>query len=408
MTENAPEESRYARQLSRRFALLRFEPGLEREYRGEYLRTIHKRVIAGLFVAIGFSMWHVMSSRADPTAVATPAIIEQLRLWVMRPVSLLMLVTAFVPALYRRAWLIVAPAGLLVVGGIGAYNVAHLVAAGNLHAFISMLAGFFGLYLLMGLLFWQIVAVGAVLVSVYAANLVYHGAPVDVIQFEATVMFTVTALAAVFTYSLEHSQRTAFLQHKVLEEIGNHDALTQLKNRRAFDDALAQLWQQGMRDEKPIGLLLLDVDHFKAYNDHYGHQAGDLCLKHIGTVLRCITARPLDVAARIGGEEFAVLFYDCTHEHLVAVGERLVMGVQGLGIDHARSPVAGQLTASVGGVLVQPQAERSSASLLQFADEALYAAKHHGRNRVVIERDGYENIVTGAFRRHGEARRAAG
>ncbi|MEM9030437.1 MAG: GGDEF domain-containing protein, partial [Pseudomonadota bacterium] len=279
-----------------------------------------------------------------------------------------------------------------------AFNVAMLVANGNVHAFISMLTGFFGVYMLMGLLFWQLVAVGSVLTLVFIANLVYAGAPIDVIQVEAPIMFTATALACVFIYSLEHSQRTAFLQRKVLEEIGNHDALTQLKNRRAFDEALTMLWQQGIREGKPVGLLLLDVDHFKPYNDHYGHQAGDRCLAAIGTVLRCVTTRPFDIAARIGGEEFAVLFYNCTHEHLVATGERLVLGVQGLGIEHERSPVAGELTASVGGVLVQPQTERSSRSLLQFADEALYTAKNRGRNRVIIERDGYENIVTGAFR----------
>ena len=403
MTDNAPKESRYAHQLKRRFKTLRFARELEAEYRDEHLATIRTRVIASLVVAVCFVAWHVLINNAD-----VPPIADSLRTWVMHPLAIALLVTALVPTLYAKHWLTAAPPLLLALGAVGAFNVSLLVADGNLHAFISMLTGFIGIYLLMGLLFWQLVTVGALLTVAYASNLVYNGAPIDIVQFESTVMLTLTALAAVFNYTLEHSQRTAFLQRKVLEEIGNHDALTQLKNRRAFDETLAQLWQQGTRDEKPSGLLLLDVDHFKAYNDYYGHQAGDQCLQSIGTVLRCVTSRPFDIAARIGGEEFAVLFYDCTHQHLVSVGERLVLGVQGLGIAHERSPVAGQLTASVGGVLVQPQAERSSMSMLQFADEALYTAKHRGRNRVIIERDGYENIVTGAFRRHDMTRRAAG
>ncbi|MEL6951556.1 MAG: GGDEF domain-containing protein [Pseudomonadota bacterium] len=398
MTDNAPKESRYAHQLKRRFPTLRFASKLESEYRSEHLATIRNRVIASLLVALTFVLWHVFVTRTGSFGDTVPPLADNLRAWVMRPVAVVLLVSALLRNFYARHWLTVAPVLLAILGSVGAFNVAMLVANGNVHAFISMLTGFFGVYMLMGLLFWQLVAVGSVLTLVFVANLVYAGAPIDVIQAEAPIMFTATALACVFIYSLEHSQRTAFLQRKVLEEIGNHDALTQLKNRRAFDEALTMLWQQGIREGKPVGLLLLDVDHFKPYNDHYGHQAGDRCLAAIGTVLRCVTTRPFDIAARIGGEEFAVLFYDCTHEHLVATGERLVLGVQGLGIEHERSPVAGELTASVGGVLVQPQTERSSRSLLQFADEALYTAKNRGRNRVVIERDGYENIVTGAFR----------
>ncbi|MEO0346647.1 MAG: GGDEF domain-containing protein [Pseudomonadota bacterium] len=398
MTDNAPKESRYAHQLRRRFPTLRFASELECEYRSEHLATIRNRVIASLLVALTFVLWHVFVTRTGSFGDTVPPLADDLRAWVMRPVAVVLLVSALLRNFYARHWLTVAPVLLAILGSVGAFNVAMLVANGNVHAFISMLTGFFGVYMLMGLLFWQLVAVGSVLTLVFIANLVYAGAPIDVIQVEAPIMFTATALACVFIYSLEHSQRTAFLQRKVLEEIGNHDALTQLKNRRAFDEALTMLWQQGIREGKPVGLLLLDVDHFKPYNDHYGHQAGDRCLAAIGTVLRCVTTRPFDIAARIGGEEFAVLFYNCTHEHLVATGERLVLGVQGLGIEHERSPVAGELTASVGGVLVQPQTERSSRSLLQFADEALYTAKNRGRNRVVIERDGYENIVTGAFR----------
>lgn len=359
---------------------------------------IRNRVIASLLVALTFVLWHMFATGSDNFGDTVPPLAKNLRAWVMRPVAVVLLVSALLRNFYARHWLTVAPVLLAILGSVGAFNVAILVANGDVHAFISMLTGFFGVYMLMGLLFWQLVAVGSVLTFVFVANLVYAGAPISVIQVEAPIMFTASALACVFIYSLEHSQRTAFLQRNVLEEIGNHDALTQLKNRRAFDEALTMLWQQGIREGKPVGLLLLDVDHFKPYNDHYGHQAGDRCLAAIGTVLRCVTTRPFDIAARIGGEEFAVLFYNCTHAHLVATGERLVLGVQGLGIEHARSPVAGELTASVGGVLVQPQTERSSRSLLQFADEALYTAKNRGRNRVVIERDGYENIVTGAFR----------
>ena len=398
-------ESRYARLLEQRFRLLRFSPALEGEFRAHHLRAIRTRVIACFLTCIALSIALTIRNHGGDGASAPPELIDHLRVWVLRPITLMLVVTVFVPSLFHKAWLAVTPPALVISGSIGAYSVAGLVAGGNAEAFFSMVIGLFGVYLLMGLLFWQLLTVGLALVVTYTASLVFQGAPADVVQYQCALMLAVTTLAAVFDYTLEHSQRTAFLQRRTLEEIGRHDALTGLQNRRAFDEAIAVLWQQGMRDRQPIGLLLLDVDHFKLYNDHYGHQAGDRCLAQIGAVLRQTGSRPFDIAARVGGEEFALMRYGCTREHLEAMAEHIRAGIEALDLPHAASPTGAAVTVSIGGVLVQPVMDRTPQGMLQFADESLYEAKHNGRDQVVIRTEEYANVVTGAFRTKSNARR---
>ena len=155
-----------------------------------------------------------------------------------------------------------------------------------------------------------------------------------------------------------------------------------------------------MREHRPIALLFADIDHFKAYNDRYGHQAGDEAMKAVATVLTQFARRPLDLVARYGGEEFAIVLHDTTQAHAVQVAEQLLEAVHGLGIPHQDSSAAPVLTISVGVACVQPVARRSSSGLLQLADQALYAAKDAGRNRMHLLQEEYEHMKSGYFRRH--------
>ena len=168
-----------------------------------------------------------------------------------------------------------------------------------------------------------------------------------------------------------------------MQILSSVDSLTGLKNRRIFDEELESLWKQAHRDNNPLGLLLVDVDHFKAFNDRYGHQAGDRCLARIGEVLRDSVRRPLDIAARVGGEEFALLFYAATPDHVVAAGKQIEEEIRALEIPHADSSTAAVVTVSVGAGQIQPRPNRSPESLVKQADQALYHAKAQGRGRLV-------------------------
>jgi len=218
-------------------------------------------------------------------------------------------------------------------------------------------------------------------------------------QFMAMLMMT-SVICAAGAYNLEHARRTAWLEGQLLAETALQDGLTGIHNRRRLDEHLQRVWHQCIRENKPLALLFADIDHFKAYNDRYGHQAGDEALKAVASVLARHARRPMDLAARFGGEEFAVVLYDTTREHALRIGEEILEEVRRLAITHDASSAAPVLTISLGIACVVPVARRSSAGLLQLADQALYAAKDGGRNQVRLLEAEYEHMKTGYFRRH--------
>jgi len=161
------------------------------------------------------------------------------------------------------------------------------------------------------------------------------------------------------------------------------DALTGLANRRAFDQRLAEEVSRAARHYMPLALLMVDIDHFKAYNDHYGHPAGDACLRQVATVLRECAGRPIDLVARLGGEEFAVLLPHQGSADAVQVAERCLRAIEAAAIAHAGSSVAPHVTVSIGvAQLIKPA--QDGAALLAAADAALYLSKRQGRRRVVL------------------------
>ena len=168
-----------------------------------------------------------------------------------------------------------------------------------------------------------------------------------------------------------------------LEEMVTTDALTGLVNRRGFDIRLLQECAQARRLERPISLLLLDIDHFKRFNDHYGHQTGDDCLRKVAVAIGSSIRRPFDIAARYGGEEFAVILPATDPAGTASVSEQVRAAVAALAIPHAGSEFS-HVTISVGAVTLSSNEVPSPAGLVHLADHALYAAKRAGRNRVAI------------------------
>lgn len=175
------------------------------------------------------------------------------------------------------------------------------------------------------------------------------------------------------------------------------DGLTGVANRRSFDESLQREWLRLVRSQERtaqrqndvgapngLALLLIDIDAFKAYNDRYGHGAGDVCLRRVAGAIQGATLRAGDVTARYGGEEFAVLLPDTTLEGGEQVARRLMANLEALQIAHEDSPVSGWVTVSVGLTHMSAQAAIQPSAFLKLADEALYLAKNHGRNRIMV------------------------
>lgn len=181
-------------------------------------------------------------------------------------------------------------------------------------------------------------------------------------------------------------QRTQALEevNHQLEVLSVTDALTRLANRRRFDAVWLDEWQRALRQATPLAVIMLDVDHFKAYNDHYGHQQGDECLRRVGEVLLTTVRRAGELVARYGGEEFVVVLPGTSVIHAMAVAESIRANIQAAGMAHAHSGVAAVVTVSLGVAVGIPTQGDVRDALVHAADAALYRAKDQGRNRVVL------------------------
>jgi len=162
------------------------------------------------------------------------------------------------------------------------------------------------------------------------------------------------------------------------------DGLTGISNRRCFDEALEKEWRRELRHTESLSLILLDIDFFKRYNDHYGHQAGDICLKAVAECLAASVQRAGDLVARYGGEEFVVLLPGTLLKNAEQIAEHIRQKVLQLALPHVASDVAQCVTISLGVAGLVPSYAQSSQQLLMKADQALYEAKFSGRNRVCV------------------------
>jgi diguanylate cyclase (GGDEF)-like protein len=173
-------------------------------------------------------------------------------------------------------------------------------------------------------------------------------------------------------------------KNRLLEVLARQDGLTGLANRRFFDEALDAEIRRALRSCKPLTLILCDVDFFKSYNDHYGHLAGDDCLRGIGTLLRRLFQRGGDLPARYGGEEFAIILPDTPADQALHMAETLCREMRDMLIPHSFSDVSGYVTLSAGVISSMVSRELNAEWFTGLADEALYRSKEGGRNRVTL------------------------
>lgn len=227
-----------------------------------------------------------------------------------------------------------------------------------------------------------LIMIGLSLVQLHAAA--YEAAAI----YNTISAWMLFALAVASAYLLEVSARRNWRQSRALETEAAHDPLTGLPNRRYFDAMMLRLVRQAAREQKSVALLMLDVDHFKAFNDRYGHPAGDECLRLVSRSMSDSMRRPQDFCARIGGEEFAAVWFDAQVSAAPALAENLRAGIRLLAIPHAASSTGPIVSASAGFVQVfspnsENAAEEIAAELIALADQALYQAKREGRDRMI-------------------------
>jgi diguanylate cyclase (GGDEF)-like protein len=183
---------------------------------------------------------------------------------------------------------------------------------------------------------------------------------------------------------LSEMSRDLASANRELEKLSRQDGLTGIANRRYFDSYLLNEVRRSARERGPLSLIISDIDEFKAFNDCYGHQAGDDCLRQVAMALSSVGRRPADLAARYGGEEFAMILPGTVVEGAVDVAQSVSRVIAGLAIPHARSATGRLITLSQGIVAVVPEQETTPEDLILRADKALYQAKEQGRNRCVV------------------------
>ncbi|MGH8299004.1 MAG: diguanylate cyclase [Steroidobacteraceae bacterium] len=388
-------DSAYAQELRRGFPELRFAPELERVFQAFHLKRSRARV---RFFQLALGLLAITAA-VKLTVLDSVPLSEVALGWLglAIPACLVLALTSW-SRLYERLYLPAARLLLPAIATVAAFGIADRHVAGHPEPFCFLTTFSIAIFFLGGQLFREALLVNIFMVGSLGLALAHAGWPAAIVVYYTTELVLTSTIGAFVYQGVERQLRTSFLERGLLSEMVARDGLTGLANRGAFDDDYARLWQQATRDRRSLALLIIDVDHFKAYNDRYGHQAGDRALRRVAQVVQRFARRPLDIAARYGGEEFLVALYDLGAEHVREIAEELRESIQALGIPHDDSP-AGVVTASIGVSIVSPRPGRSPEGAVQLADEALYAAKRGGRNGIRLV-DCYEtNYSTGAFRR---------
>jgi diguanylate cyclase (GGDEF)-like protein len=370
----------YSDQLTRGYRLLRFAPALEREYRAYMLRD--SRELKRVAVVFAMLVWLAFVG-VDIWMIEGPLLLVLLS--IRASVALLLLVCGRLILGWRHPHL-ATPLSIACIGAMG-LGAAAIIALGHgqdpFFPYEGLLLVCIAAYFLVGLRLAEAAVTSFVVLLAYGLFEWLGGLTPERLFNNLLFLLVGNLIGAVGCYLLELKSREHFLISGLLRVQADQDGLTGLHNRRSFNREMGRLWRQAQRDGRPLALLLCDVDHFKAFNDRYGHQAGDRALQQVGETLLRAARRPLDMAARLGGEEFAVLLYDITPAEARQRAEALRQSLQDCAIEHAGSQTAPVLTMSIGLCCQQPSPAATVDGMFEHADRALYEAKAFGRNQVV-------------------------
>lgn len=386
-------DSPYAAELLRIRSNLRFAPEVEREYLRAHLTDNKVLIRVTCVLATLLGLGRGLEQLA--TGFVHGGSLVGLVLVIVTSVLLTALVwgAAFERLYLPWARVIVPPRNAVVAACIAA-----AAAHGQPEMLMLLPILLIGPFFFLGLNHRSALVSGGLTTVSFIGHAIYFELPLPVmLRSSGFVIFGLVA-CAVAARHLERLSRTSFLEARLIAQIAQHDALTGSKNRRVFDEHLGRLWPQAHADGRTIAVLLIDVDHFKAYNDRYGHQAGDQTLQRIAKSMQSLVDGPLDVLSRYGGEEFVAVLYDVDSKQAMDIADRMRRAVQALAIEHSASSTSSSVTISIGVAVVEPTPERTPRGALQLADQALYAAKIGGRNRIELMNEAdYGMLVTGVF-----------
>lgn len=373
----------HAAQLQKGFRWLRFMPGLEAEFRDYYWRRHLQRARAALFVGaficIPFALRDLILLPQELAHQVAGA-----RLLIVMPLILLQAALTYVPRL--RPYLeVMFSITVFLVLSVVALLLVLAAKAGTPLPYEGLMLVIVFVFFVGGLRTAKATLSTLMGIAVYTFAALWVGLPLGSTLQNVTFLLHMVALGIVGGYLLESAVRRNFLTEKLADFRASRDPLTLLHNRRSALQHLAHVWRVASREQVPVSVMLIDVDHFKRYNDIYGHLAGDGCLSEAAFTLGGCLQRPLDMVARYGGEEFIAIAYGTDEEGLRAICERMRQSIHDLAITHETSPPEGLLTVSIGGSWAVPaNGDAGPSSVIDEADRALYRAKELGRNRCEI------------------------
>ena len=376
---NLPE-SPYAIQLREGFRDLRFARALEREFRDEFSLHHLTRLRAGFaIVVLIYIAFAVVRIRVETGAMQDWGL-------VLRSIVIGSMSITLVASYFERLRFILP---LFAVLSYATFAIVATAVEAMLHQlqvhehYEGLILVSFHLYVFSGLLFRPAMVAGASIFLIYVVGSLMSGLSTkDGWGYQLFFIAVTQVTGVVALYSIERLERDSFLRRGLFGTLATQDGLTGLFNRMAFFQQFDRRMRQAARERVCVGVMLLDVDHFKAYNDRYGHLAGDHCLRAVAGALRNEFKRPLDIVARYGGEEFVGYWHDIQPQSLRSMADQVRGAVQALRIPHRDAP-SGRVTASAGAVALVPVEGESLNDMVQRADEALYEAKEKGRNKVV-------------------------
>lgn len=382
-------------QLASGIRTLRFPSQLETYYQEDTASDRLKLMInSGLLVCLMFNWMLVSDWLLIPDQFELAL---RLRLFIYTPVTLvgLFVLTRIQSPSLREVLLIVHGSGAafisiaLCVASSDPYATPYVVSLSSIVMFTNSV---------MRMRFYQAAVLDAIILGLYVcAAFLIQDAPYELIIPGGLLLVSTIAFTLYGAYRQEQDTRINWLLHlrerlllkdleatnQALHDASRSDMLTDVANRRHFDEHIRTLWDAALEDGREISLLMIDVDHFKAYNDRYGHPTGDACLKEVAAALKRRLRRPGDLIARFGGEEFIAVLDGTPLKTAAGAAERVRKGIEGLNLLHATSSTHAVVTASIGVASARPaDGTMSIQQLISAADDALYKAKQAGRNRV--------------------------
>ncbi|HEU4654501.1 MAG TPA: GGDEF domain-containing protein [Steroidobacteraceae bacterium] len=380
-THSINQQSLAARVLAEGYARLRFPQPLEQQFRRDHLLASQPWVRLSLLVALATTTGFAI---IDHSVIhASNAVPDVVRFGLQLPVILICLLATSRKLFARWYELLIQLVSPLF--GVGTVLMASFARPEHVALVGSrvLLVAFF-MYFMLGLRAVQAVRLNAVMAVAFAAAGLSGIMRADVATYLSFALFCANVIAFAGAYALEHANRTAFLERQLLEEVASLDGLTRLLNRQTFEVRAQALWDEAARTGKSVSVIMIDVDHFKLYNDHYGHQAGDECLRRVASAIREAMNGTQSLVGRYGGEEIVAISADDSEDSARDVADRIVDRVAQLDLPHDSSPSIQRVSVSVGATTQTPPLTESFNVMLKLADSALYTAKRDGRNRSVF------------------------